>query len=355
MSQKKTNYTKKARSARASPLQLTKMIDFFCLNQGLAEGKFHVLHGKEEAQKKWAQLTEELNCFNGASKTVEQWQVWRDLKSRTSIKAKDLRKAKALTGNKPTIGTELNELELRVIGLVGAEYIEGSKFCADSIPDEENLQEELERGNETVLSAPPQVITICPSVLSEISEDTLSNATSSANDVDHECNQSLIHEHSLMDSNTDHYLINEVGDDANDGSIIPIETIVNQSSSKLKSRAPYSRAAPKQTKQSTSNPRNVDVASSSRRARLLQRNTSMEHFQAIVQKQADAELMLAESAKGQAEAAKMSALATSKIAQGFGKFADAAAAQVVNDRERTRVFEKLTNVLENLLPSYINE
>lgn len=65
--------------------------------------------------------------------------------------------------------------------------------------------------------------------------------------------------------------------------------------------------------------------------------------------------MLAESAKAQAEAAKMSALAISQMAQGFGKFADAAAAQVVNDRERTRVFEKLTNVLENLLPSYINE
>ncbi|KAK0171479.1 hypothetical protein PV327_011235, partial [Microctonus hyperodae] len=127
-----------------------------------------------------------------------------------------------------------------------------------------------------------------------------------------------------------------------------------QSSSKLKNRAPYSRAAPKQTKQS-SNSRNVDVASSSRRARLSQRNTSMEHFQAIAQKQADAELMLAESAKAQAEAAKMSALAISKMAQGFGKFADAAAAQVVNDRERTHVFEKLTNVLENLLPSYINE
>lgn len=69
------SYSKKPRSRRASQLQLIKMLDFFNFNKGLAEGKFYVLHGKEEAQKKWSELAEELNYMQGATKTVDQWQV----------------------------------------------------------------------------------------------------------------------------------------------------------------------------------------------------------------------------------------------------------------------------------------
>lgn len=51
------------------------MIDFFNLNKDLAEGKFNALHGKEEAQRKLAELATELNTLQGATKTVDQWQV----------------------------------------------------------------------------------------------------------------------------------------------------------------------------------------------------------------------------------------------------------------------------------------
>lgn len=44
---------------------------------------------------------------------IYMFKVWRDFKSRTSIKAKDLRKAKGLTGNKAIMQPELTELELR--------------------------------------------------------------------------------------------------------------------------------------------------------------------------------------------------------------------------------------------------
>ncbi|KAK0075004.1 hypothetical protein PV326_011966, partial [Microctonus aethiopoides] len=126
-------YNKKTRTARASQEQLTKMIDYFYSNKGLAEGKFHVLHGKENSQKKWAELAIELNLHQGATKTAEQWQVWRDLKSRTSIKARDIRKTKGLTGNKAISKPELTEFEQRVIGIIGSEYVEGNNTCADSI------------------------------------------------------------------------------------------------------------------------------------------------------------------------------------------------------------------------------
>jgi len=51
------------------------MLDFFYLNKDLAEGRFNALHGKEMAQKKLAELAAELNDIQGATKTVEQWQV----------------------------------------------------------------------------------------------------------------------------------------------------------------------------------------------------------------------------------------------------------------------------------------
>ncbi|XP_039315377.1 uncharacterized protein LOC105203230 [Solenopsis invicta] len=145
------------------------MLDFFNINKSLAEGKIQSLHGKDESKKKWTELSNELNCLHGATKTVEQWQVvWRVLKSRTSIKAKDFRKAKALTGNK-AITSELTDLVLRVIGIIGAKYVEGSKSCAENIPEEENLIEKLEQGNDEVLTAIPQVISICPDIPQEIS------------------------------------------------------------------------------------------------------------------------------------------------------------------------------------------
>ncbi|XP_018047100.1 PREDICTED: uncharacterized protein LOC108686347 [Atta colombica] len=93
MAQNRT--VKKTRSSRTTQLQYTKMLDFLNLNKGLAEGKYSSLHGKEETQKKWTELAAKLNYVQGMTKTAEQWQVvWRDLKSRTSVKVRDLRKAK---------------------------------------------------------------------------------------------------------------------------------------------------------------------------------------------------------------------------------------------------------------------
>jgi len=53
------------------------MIDFLNINKDLTEGKFHTLHGKKEAQKKWMELANELNSLQEVIKTVqqEQWQV----------------------------------------------------------------------------------------------------------------------------------------------------------------------------------------------------------------------------------------------------------------------------------------
>ncbi|KAK0079830.1 hypothetical protein PV325_000760 [Microctonus aethiopoides] len=132
--------------------------------------------------------------------------------------------------------TKLTEFELIVIGIVGDEYIEESKFCANNVHDgEDEVDKELERRNESVLLVPPQVISICPNIPPEISEDTLLNI----NDQDYECNQSWIH-YFLMSSNADHHITSEFDDNANAASKIPIKTIDNQFSSRFKKQNPYS-------------------------------------------------------------------------------------------------------------------
>ena len=64
-------------------------------------------------------------------------QVWRDLKSRVSIKMRNRRKEMAQTGNKSLTTAPLSEFERKVIGLLGKEYIDGSLTCPDSLPEEE--------------------------------------------------------------------------------------------------------------------------------------------------------------------------------------------------------------------------
>ncbi|XP_032690591.1 uncharacterized protein LOC116853576 [Odontomachus brunneus] len=317
------------------------MVNFFYLNKGLAEGKFNTLHGKEESQQKWKKLANELNSFQGATKTVEQWQVvWRDLKSRTSIKVKDLRKAKRLTGNKAITLTDLTELEQRVIGVIGAEYVEGSK-CADSIPDEENLLEELEHGNNSVLSEIPQVILGANSldnidlydkdlILDSISDDCLLENNSSEHNAIIRIEDNIDVTQNLANCDLRKAPKN-----------ISFSTIKNTQSPSLR---PAKQSSPK-----------INVLTSRKFNRVTSSGSLKKHFQFIAQKQADAEFIYAESAKIQAEASKMNALAITEIAHAITKLADTAAVQAINDNERIQVFNKLTTVLENLAPTYLNE
>ncbi|XP_067206906.1 uncharacterized protein [Linepithema humile] len=325
-------YNKKTRTARASQLQLTNMVDYFYLNKGLAEGKFHALHGKEEAQEKWTELANELNSFQGATKTVEQWQVvWRDLKSRTSLKVKELRKAKRLTGNKAIAQPELTEFEQRIIGIIGAEYVEGSKYCADSIPDEENLLEELEHGNNSVLSEIPQVISVCTNIPHEISQDSqYVNANSLNNndkdlilDDDYSFDNNFLSGHNEI-KNSDTHIQNQNNQNlANNESRKASKTVTSLKTNRNTPYLPTSKA-----KQSNSSSQNINLPISSNRANRVTPSalySSKEHFQSIAQKQAVAEFMHAESVKVQAEASKMSALAMTEIAHAIQKLADTAA------------------------------
>lgn len=63
--------------------------------------------------------------------------------------------------------------------------------------------------------------------------------------------------------------------------------------------------------------------------------------------------VLAEASKAHAAAATMNAQAMIEIAKVATTLANNAEVQTVNDAERIRVMEKLTQVLDNLLPNYL--
>ncbi|XP_036348086.1 uncharacterized protein LOC118757485 [Rhagoletis pomonella] len=137
--------------SRASMEQLSGMLDFFLENPGLAGGKFHRLHGKMEHEKKWEEMASKLNAIGGAQKSAEQWRtVWRDLKSRTSVRVRDRKRQQALTGNKPVKQAPLTELEERVVAIIGSNYIEGHESVAENVPMNLELQLAMEEGEEIV-------------------------------------------------------------------------------------------------------------------------------------------------------------------------------------------------------------
>ncbi|KAF0734104.1 Myb DNA-bind 5 domain-containing protein, partial [Aphis craccivora] len=93
-------------------------------------------------------------------------------KDKISKKASSLRHAKRQTGNKTIELQELNELDKKVMGIIGHEYVEGTA-CPESFPDEvSNSVEKLARGNTSVLNVvPTSIITETPAETYEYYQD----------------------------------------------------------------------------------------------------------------------------------------------------------------------------------------
>ncbi|XP_017473344.1 PREDICTED: uncharacterized protein LOC108364258 isoform X1 [Rhagoletis zephyria] len=142
-----------AKRSRASGEQIERLLDYLSECPGLAAGKFQKIHGKSESDRNWSELAANLNIIGGAVKTVEQWQtVWRDLKSRTSVRVRDRKRQQALTGNRPVNQEPITEVERRVMALIGSEYIAGNGRVVENVPMKENWQLRLEDGDDSVAS-----------------------------------------------------------------------------------------------------------------------------------------------------------------------------------------------------------
>ncbi|XP_067622368.1 uncharacterized protein [Eurosta solidaginis] len=142
-----------AKRNRTSQEQLRALVDLLTVNDGLATGKFQRQHGRIEYLRKWRELPEKLNAIGGATKTIEQWQtVWRDLKGRTSNRVRDRNVQRAQTGNRPITLPAPNEMEMRVLNLIGEKYVEGSHDCPDTMEEEEELRLIFEDNDEEAVT-----------------------------------------------------------------------------------------------------------------------------------------------------------------------------------------------------------
>ncbi|XP_067620532.1 uncharacterized protein [Eurosta solidaginis] len=158
------------RRSRTTAEQLSRMVDFLMGTPGLAGSRFLKRHGKAECDKKWTEMATMLNSLGGAVKTVEQWRtVWRDLKSRTSLKVRDRNRKQAMTGNNPIYEQRPTELERRVIALTGKDYQQGDDACDENVPQMEQLQ--LRKENEESIIV--EINSMSPDELPSVLHDEL--------------------------------------------------------------------------------------------------------------------------------------------------------------------------------------
>ncbi|KAF0735676.1 Myb DNA-bind 5 domain-containing protein, partial [Aphis craccivora] len=183
---------KKARQGRRNDRQLSFMVDYMVQNPHVATGKFHTLNGKNSLAGSWEDLVTNLNNLRNPGvkeKNVKSWKEansqiiflgdiefslnpniyllkliksWKDLKTKVSKKASALRNHKKQTGNKQIELAELSEIDNKVLGLVGYDYVEGT-VCPDSWPEElPDDVEQLAGGNYDILNIVPTPLTIRP-------------------------------------------------------------------------------------------------------------------------------------------------------------------------------------------------
>ncbi|KAL5242614.1 hypothetical protein ACI65C_010024 [Semiaphis heraclei] len=153
--------SKKKRQGRRNTQQLEFMVDYLIQHPEVATGKFTMLNAKNKLQGSWEELATHLNNMrnpNQAIKNVKSWkESWRDQKTKTSKKVGALRAARVKTGNKKIDLPPLGDLDKKVFGLMGHDYVEGTE-CADSWPEEqENNIERLVVGDQGIFDAEPSI------------------------------------------------------------------------------------------------------------------------------------------------------------------------------------------------------
>nr|CAD7450763.1 unnamed protein product [Timema bartmani] len=104
----------------------------------VAAGRLFGMKGRENLGTRWQELGLLLNTM-GPHKSVVQWQkVWTDLKYKARRHAALFRADHLKTGNKPKNEPALNDMEKKILTIIGPETAEG--YCvADSLPERQLL------------------------------------------------------------------------------------------------------------------------------------------------------------------------------------------------------------------------
>ncbi|XP_071653591.1 uncharacterized protein [Temnothorax longispinosus] len=161
-SQQLQNTQAKKRQAKATSEQIDYMVDYFTQHPHVATGKFKSLHGHDDLRGSWEQLVADLNQMakGGKTKDVKSWKsTWRDNKTAVSQKVAKIRANRAATGNVGGPPLKLTEREIKILGIMGFDYVEGVQ-CPDAFPEEQaKAMELLAEGQEGILDDVPVVIT----------------------------------------------------------------------------------------------------------------------------------------------------------------------------------------------------
>ncbi|XP_077255607.1 uncharacterized protein LOC143893762 [Temnothorax americanus] len=296
------------RQARATSQQIEALVTYLEQHPHVASGKFYTLEGKNTLQGNWEELAKHLNSLtpNEKVKDYKSWKItWRDLKSKVSDKVQKLRKGRAATGNNP-VNIVLSELDKRILGIIGHEYVQGLSDVPDSFPEEyTNAVETLAAGNEDVLRNVPG-----PIIISELPNE--SGGTNNLEDED--------------DFDEPNILI--FSHESNISSTLQSASILSTSQSTSIPSTLHSRTIPStlqsETRPTTSQSTNIlenilpnaqssrqDISSSAQSIRTrrtsstrlgVQLHEARQSFENIADKHAEAMRMLAEAMKLQAEA-----------------------------------------------------
>nr|CAD7435865.1 unnamed protein product [Timema monikensis] len=136
--------SKVVRGEKASPGQISTLVDYMLNHREVAAGRLFGIKGRENLGARWQELGLLLNTM-GPHKSVVQWQkVWTDLKYKARRHAALLRADHLKTGNKLKNEPALNDMEKKILTIIGPETAEG--YCvADSLPErQEDLLKALD-------------------------------------------------------------------------------------------------------------------------------------------------------------------------------------------------------------------
>ncbi|KAJ8939900.1 hypothetical protein NQ318_023240 [Aromia moschata] len=112
-------------------------------NPVIATGKFVGPQGRDTYRKLWAETTQKLNGHGFGAKTTEKWQkTWTYFKYNLKRKAAQIRKSLYQTGGGPSEGGELSELELKLLDILGENFvgIDQPELGLPTPTDQENIE-----------------------------------------------------------------------------------------------------------------------------------------------------------------------------------------------------------------------
>ncbi|CAH0558662.1 unnamed protein product [Brassicogethes aeneus] len=140
------------RGGNISASQKTELIEFMGKHPELQNGKFTQTFTFKHARKMWEELTNNLNAVPGATKDWKKWRkTWHDMKAATKSKKSSIKRYTQCTGGGPSINTQLNTDDEKILDIIGPVAVEGQNVEESLVEfDDSDIIVEYSEAPETV-------------------------------------------------------------------------------------------------------------------------------------------------------------------------------------------------------------